>query len=108
METPVPGPVRVGGYVPADVDHVIGGDGRVNKNQRIREEVPMVQRHWDKRRPASGPETGQQRGWLTGYWLTGYWLTGLPLSAGLDRLNSGHSAELHWLTGQREPGQWWC
>lgn len=45
METPVPGPIWVGGNVPADVDHVIGGDGRVNENQRIREEAPLILRN---------------------------------------------------------------
>lgn len=46
METPVPGVVPVGGDVTADVDDIICGDGRVNVDRRVREEMPLIHRHW--------------------------------------------------------------
>lgn len=45
METPVPGPVLVGGDVSADVEDVVGGEGQVDQNQRVGQETPVVRRH---------------------------------------------------------------
>lgn len=45
METPVPGPVPVGGDVTADVDDIIRRDRRVDEDGRVGKETPLVQRH---------------------------------------------------------------